>query len=75
MFLFSLLLSLSIVFVESQEKKSGCHQSCLILVVQISLLFFLRIKPLFNNETAKVFGGMGFTGFKVFNLLASMFGS
>jgi len=38
-FILSLLISLSIVFDQSQEKKSGCHQSCLILVVQISLLF------------------------------------
>jgi len=37
-FIFSLLLSLSIVFVQSQEEKSSCHQSCLILVVQISLI-------------------------------------
>jgi len=41
-FLFSLLLSLSIVFVQSQEEKIGCHQSCLILVVQISLLILKR---------------------------------
>jgi len=37
------LLSLSIVFVQSQEEKSSCHQSYLILVVQISPLFMLWV--------------------------------
>jgi len=32
-FILSLLFSLSIVFVQSQEEKSSCHQNCLILVV------------------------------------------
>jgi len=44
------LLSLSIVLVQSQKKKNSCHQNCLILVVQISLIYVIFSPTKLNLE-------------------------
>jgi len=43
-YVFILFFSLSIVFVQSQEEKSDCHQSCLILVVQITSQTLIKVQ-------------------------------